>query len=965
MLVGIAATAWGAPQDDPFSAAAEHYTAHRWQEAADAFLSAAHTTADKDRAALARFYAGEALVQLGRFDQGQRQLAEFLDQAPGHRLAKTALFRQGECLLLAGDVPEAVVKLELFRTTHPSDELNGFVLAYLGDLNLRAGKSDEALARYEQALREFPAGPLAMQCRFGVGRANQLLNKPAEALAAYRQVIESDGPLADDATLQTATVQYRQQEYQAAEETLTAFETKHRASQLRPLALFWRGQTQLAGGRAADAAASLREAIAALGDEHASGVHHLALADALRQAGELATADETYRRVLDRWPNGDEADDALYGRLAIAELQENSERAESLAAELARRFSRSPHAAAARFTQARLLITRQEYAAAEPILATLVASEGANREQARYLLGLAQFGQAKHEAALATVEAMHTDNAGLAAAVREVRVAAFMGLKRFDQALPLLEELLAAATDEAVQTRWRTPLVIAHNELGQLDAAAAQLDKLPEAALADAGVAAAALAVAEKSHRAGNFALAKRWFTALSQDPAAGTVRSTALSGLAWTQLALEGKEASAATFARVLRDYPDSPLAAEAALMRGRTLEDQGEHNAALTAYRLVIDKYAQSPQLPAALLAAGRLHDQLDQDREAAELLRRLVDDHSDFADRDAAIYSLAWVQSDLDKADEAHALFARLSDEFPTSKYWPDATYRLAQRASRQKDHARAAELADRIIAAECPAEIHQHALYLRGQTAAALARWNEVAQFMELLLTKHPGTTLRPAAEYWLAEADFRRHEYASARERFERLAKQSSDQKNAWIATVPLRVVQCLLQEKRWADAIESAQQTLAEHPQHSERHEFDYLIGRALASQGKLDDARAAYERATAAPSAAGTETAAAAQWMIGEAHFHQKHYDTALAAYERCSGNANFPRWQAAGLLQAGKCHLLLGRKDQAIADFQKLASELGETPYAAEARQRLAALGSTNTSPLTRPVSTPTRTQ
>jgi hypothetical protein len=59
---------------------------------------------------------------------------------------------------------------------------------------------------------------------------------------------------------------------------------------------------------------------------------------------------------------------------------------------------------------------------------------------------------------------------------------------------------------------------------------------------------------------------------------------------------------------------------------------------------------------------------------------------------------------------------------------------------------------------------------------------------------------------------------------------------------------------------------------------------------------------------------------------------------------------------------LQAGKCRLLLGQKDQAIADFQKLAGELAETPYAAEARQRLAALGS----PLSSAASTTeTRTQ
>ena len=948
MLLGVATALHAAPVDEAFQIAARHYEARAWQEAADAFAAAARAAdeaGDKQRAATARFYAGEALVQQGHFDQGRRRLEEFLDEAPGHRSARTALFRIGECLLLAGDASAAIARLEQFRTTYPSDELNAFVLAYLGDMNLRAGKPEEALGRYELGLREFPTGPMAAHCRFGVGRASESLDKLDEAAAAYRQVAERGGSLADDATLQLATVQHRQGDHQAAEQALAAFDAEHRASPLRPQALFWRGQAQIAAGKAAEAAVSLRTAIEALGEQHAGAMHHLALADALRQAGELTQADETYRRVLDRWPDADEADDALCGRLAIAEQEQNAERAESLAGELIRRFPQSPHVAAAQFTQARLLVMRQDYVAAEPILEALVAVEGANRDQGRYLLGLAQLGQGKHEAALTSVEAIETDSLELTAAVREVRAAALVGLARYDDAGPLLEQLLADAADESVKIRWRTHLIVAHHKLGDLQAAAAQLDALPHAALAQPDAASAALAVAELSYRQGDHPLAKKWFTALSQPPAAETVRSTALAGLAWTQLALESKSDSAATFERVLRDYPESPLAAEAAMMRGHALAQQGEHNAALTAYRLVIDKYADSPQLPAALLAAGRLHDALDQDREAAELLVRLVGDFPDFDQRDAAIYALGWTLADQAKHDEAQAQFAAITQQFPASPYWADATYRQAQHAAGQKDHAVAADLADRIIAVDCPAEIHEYALFLRGQSAAALSQWNDVALFMARLVAEHPSTKFRPQAEFWQAEADFRKGEFAAACEKFERLA-DGADSGAALFAQVPLRIVQCLVQEKRWAEAIERAEAAMTEEDNDRQRHELDYLLGRALASQGKLDDARKAYERVIASPHAAGTETAAAAQWMIGESHFHQKNYSAALAAYERCSRHSGHPRWQAAGLLQAGKCRLLLGQTQLAIADFQKLARELGDTPYAAEARQRLAAL-------------------
>src|SRR5688572_29790446 len=98
MLASVASAIGAAPLDDALQTAAQNYAARQWQDAADAFTAAARAAdeaGDKERAATARFYAGESLVQLGQFDRGRRQLAAFLDEAPGHRSAKTALFRIG------------------------------------------------------------------------------------------------------------------------------------------------------------------------------------------------------------------------------------------------------------------------------------------------------------------------------------------------------------------------------------------------------------------------------------------------------------------------------------------------------------------------------------------------------------------------------------------------------------------------------------------------------------------------------------------------------------------------------------------------------------------------------------------------------------------------------------------------------------------------------------------------------
>ena len=364
------------------------------------------------------------------------------------------------------------------------------------------------------------------------------------------------------------------------------------------------------------------------------------------------------------------------------------------------------------------------------------------------------------------------------------------------------------------------------------------------------------------------------------------------------------------------------------------------------------MIERYATAAaKLPAALFAAARLHDRLEQDREAAALLQRLVKEFPEFGELDATLYELAWVLLDLDQADQAEVAFVRISDEFPQSKFWADATYRLAERAARTKDLARAATFADTLLKAKCDADLRERALYLRGQVAASAAEWDEVARFMQQFMDDYPASPVRLSAEYWLAESDFRRDRYAEAREKLERLEKKSAGRNETWLAMAPLRRAQCLAQEKRWTEALAVAQPIATKHPLFKQQFDAEYLVGRCLGSLGRLDEARLAYQRVLDTPAAAKTETAAMAQWMIGETWFHQKKYPEAIAAYERCAAQHSFGRWQAASLLQAGKCHWLLGKTAEASVAFQRVTADFGDTPYAAEAAQRLSALAETAT--------------
>jgi TolA-binding protein len=963
-LLGAAPAAWAAPADDEYAAAAALYSSSQWREAADSFGRFIEQHADHERAAIARFYRGEALAQIGKYEEAAAEHDAFLTQQPQHALSGTARFRVGECLLLAGKGDAAKVLLEDFRREFPQDDLNALALPYLGEIALAAGKAADAEAHYTQALADYPSGPLTAESLFGLARCRQLGGKAGEAIKLYGQVAANpELSLADDASLQIGLMHYQARRFAEAEESLLAFRTTFASSDLAPQAWYWLGLSQQAAGRDGEAAETLAAAAKQFVNAPEAAALHAAAGDAFRRAGDPKSADSHYERLASQWPQSEWADDALLARSELALEAGQPVQAAAIAGDLAHRFPTSPHAALATAIRARGLIEEEKHAEAEVLLAPLVAaaaeSETKNAasptqaettgQEIAYLLALAQAGQKKYEAALQTLTRLDALPAGdpLAIAAAEVRGSALLGLGQYAEVANLLQSRLKAQrSDPAAVAGIRAQLAVTHARLGDFAAARSQIEQLPVAAIADPDIAGAILHAAEAAYAANELSAAAKLFELISRDEAPAQQRSHALSGLAWTQFRLAGKQASAATFERLLQDYPESPLAAEAALVRARSLEDLKQTDAALATYRLVVEKYADSPHVPQALWGAARLHERLDQDREAAELLARLIEQHPDFAQRDAALYQLGWIRADLGDAAAADAAHDHLIKECPSSEYWADAAYRLAEQAARRQENDRAIELADQVLAAQITESQRESALYLRGQLAAAQGNWADTGRFMGQHAERFPQSKAHLSARYWQAEAAFRQNNFAAAEEQLAALESVIQTRRDAWLGIVPLRRAQCLAQQKRWPEALRLAQSVAKRYPQFPQLYDADYLCGRALGSLARFDEAREAYNRVLSAPAAQGTETAAMAQWMIGESYFHQKRYTPAVEAYQRCLADHAFPRWQAAALLQAGKCRLLQGDSEAARRDLARVVSDFADQPLVAEARSRLASL-------------------
>ena len=161
-----------------------------------------------------------------------------------------------------------------------------------------------------------------------------------------------------------------------------------------------------------------------------------------------------------------------------------------------------------------------------------------------------------------------------------------------------------------------------------------------------------------------------------------------------------------------------------------------------------------------------------------------------------------------------------------------------------------------------------------------------------------------------------------------------------------MAMIPLRRAQMLIKQEQYNDAYAIAAGIEKDYPDFAQQYEVDYLIGRCLAQQADFDAAQKAYNKVILSSAGAKTETAAMAQWMIGETYFHQKNYQAAVREYLRLETLYAYPNWQAAALLEAGKCHQRLGEATQAAELYRQILKDYSKTPFAEQAATLLSAM-------------------
>lgn len=971
-------------------------------EQADAlFREYLRRSGDGSLARQAMFRSAEMAYFLGKSDAAREQLEAFLAKYSNDRLGAYVLPYLGDLALGRDDFAEAERRFRQGLEGFPEGPLQDDCRYGLARALDRQGHVAEAERLY-LGLSGKLASPLADDARFHLGALQYAAGRFDEAAETFA-ALEQDFPASSWNAQARLGRAWALMKLLRRDQAKPLLESLAADPSVGLQARYWLGLIQKADGDAPAAAATLLDAANAAGDDPLAPAMRFHAGDALLLGGQVEAAAREFDAVV-VWHDGNHEwlDDALCGKLRAAIKAGDPTAVDRAAAEFDRRAAKSPLRAEVQTLLARSLLERQRPDEAAALLEPLIAPEGFDQRslERRFLLALA-YERTKRQAHALDVlrpvveKATGTLKADALLRVGSLRVAA----GQYAEAVRALESFLATNPSGDSLLKALGELAVCRARLGQLDEAKqlyAQLERqYPNHPL----LAALTAQLAEAAYDANDARWAEQLFAQLAQaaapttspsgppatagpsvpgatgsapgesaatpgastpgatasgprTPASPTTPATAppsaqdipaLMGLAWSRFKAGNLAEAAQAFGRVLDADPPPDVMAEAAFAQGRILERLEKPDGALAMYDRVVAEGAGTPQHPEAIYFAARLRDQLQQDREAAALYERLDREYPKFERRDAVLYQWAWARRDLGEAAEADRLFERLRAEFPGSRYAADAVYRLAETAYLAKDYDKSQALLDGLLSGQAEPQTRQYARYLLGQIAIARQQWDEVERQFQEYVREFPSGPQRSVADFWIAESYYRRKQYDVAGERFDQLARATEGRRDAWLGMIPLRRAQVLAQKQRWGEALAIASKIAKDYPNFEQQFEADYVVGRCLAARADFEGARAALGRVLDAPAARRTETEAMARWMIGETYFHQKNYEAAIREFIALEVLCAFPTWQAAALLEAGKCRELLGEREEARKLYTRIVKLYPDTEAAKLARPRL----------------------
>jgi cellulose synthase operon protein C len=929
------------------------------------------------------FHLGLTQYELGRsgkadaYDAAASTLATLLKQFPKGKYTAQALYCRGECFYARNKKETAVAVYNELVEKYPDDKLVADALYALGVTQEELQDWTGAGKTYDTFLKKFPEHALTTEVDMRRGETQFAAGDYKAAAARFAAAAAKKGfAMAGHATLRQAYCLWQMKQHAEAADLFASIPAKFPQSKdieaanlaggkcyyladkyaearklLAPVldakgeagleAAHWTARSLLKEKQPAEALAVVEKALPQLGDSKLAAQLLMDQADATYDiADRRGDSVPLYATVAAKHADDPVAPQALYMAAFAALGKEDYNTALKHATDFLAKYAQHELAVDVTHVAAESNLQLKKFDEAETLFAQLLQKHGkhADAEAWKIRQGLSLQLQKKYKEAIAVLQPL-LKQIKTPAAVAEIQYLIGISqveLKEYAAAVKSLQASLAASAT------WRqaddTLLALAY-ACGQSDDRAKAKETLrkliadfPESKLLDR----AYYRLGEYSAADGDIGAAVAAYEVLEKWPQSPLLPH-ALYGLGWAKINQKQYADAEKALDKLVKDFAEHKLVPRARYARGIARQQLGKFEPAIADIRAFLAADPTETEKAEAQYVVGLCQVGSKQHAEAAATFEALLKESPKSSIADKAYYELAWALQSQDKKKEAAAAFAKVAESQPDSPLAVESLYHVAEFAYDSKEYKSAAEKYAAAMKKAGKSDLGEKSAHKLGwarfhqdEFAAAQAAFaDQRAQW--------PNGPFASDAAFMEGECLSKQQKYKEALAAYDAVKKPSSQD---FEVLTMLHSAQALGQMKQWKKALDKLAKGAKQYAESNYLPEILFEQARAQQNLGQLAAATKLYEEVIAKTN---TEAAARAQFMIGEIEFEQKKHADAVKSYYKVIYGYGYPKWQAEAAYEAGRCFEVLGKKPQAVKQYEELIQKYPESDKAQFAKERL----------------------
>jgi len=928
----------------------------------------------------------EALAVLGHcyqstktFDKALATIDQLLADYPKSAHVRTARLNRAQVLYMLGRKEESTKACEQFITDFPDSKQLATAYYFLALSLQDRDKHEEAIKTLGTLIERFPDSPELLDAILLMGRTYEQKGKHEDASAQYRQLIsKAQGINTADGMYTLAVALHKVGEYDLAVQQLKRLLKQFPDSEQASPARLQLGMSQLAAGDT-DAARRTFEAVAAKDEKRKSAAQYWkAQADitdkrfesALAILDELVKLDPTpdnleavlfdrgsclmsldrfepaaqqFAAMQKKYPKSNQAAEALYRQAFCLHKMKLYDKSQQLCQRLARLPQSALTGPAMELTAENFFLLK-DYSDAQGVYLDLL--KRADREETlhyTYRLGQCSYFDGNYQQAVTRLAPLlkDADPAGneLLSDALFLLGDAQLQLGQYEPAQKSLRRYIGLDSGRNLEAQFKYALTKVRSP--DPDEALDILRKVMHGPQDSPWVRRAWFEYGQLAYQHKRYDEALEVLQETLTLGATDDLAASSLYLIGWIDFDQQRYLEAAERFRQITEKYGDHELAAEAAFQRAAALKDAGQTQKALGLFEAYVKQHPDAANAASGRHLIGVCLLELGRIDMAVTLLESLAKHDGD--EHDSVLYDLAWAYRSAEDDDKAVTAYRRLLKQHPDSSRTAAARTELAELLYLNNQYKDAAKLLELVVASDnVDLQTLQTAMYRQGWCFSHLGLHEQSAKVFLRFVHEYPQHELAPSALFQAALAQIAGEQYDPAGATLKTLRSENPNHELASVALLKLGEIAAI--KEKYERSRKLYQQYLRDHGDGKFKYLAMFGMGWSYQGEGKNDDARKWYGKVIEAHNG---ETAARAQFQIGETWYAQGEYAKAARELLKVDIVYAYPQWSAPALYEAGRAFEQLKKNKQAIRQYKLCIKRGGDQPEVKLAAKRLAKLG------------------